>query len=143
MEAILGSNLHSKQGPVNTSRLNEAGAVLFYFSASWCPPCRQFTPVLATLYEQSNTSGKQFEVVYISWDQTEAQFNDYFGHMPWLAVPFNNKPVRDALYQSFGVNGVPSLILVNKAGQPVNRDGRKDATTLGPRAVEKWIRESS
>ena len=25
--------------------------VLYYFSAHWCPPCRQFTPMLKDFYE--------------------------------------------------------------------------------------------
>ena len=27
--------------------------VLFYFSAHWCPPCRQFTPLLKDFYDVS------------------------------------------------------------------------------------------
>jgi thiol-disulfide isomerase/thioredoxin len=26
--------------------------VLYYFSAHWCPPCRQFTPLLKDFYEE-------------------------------------------------------------------------------------------
>ena len=85
-----------------------------------------------------NASGKQFEVIYVSWDQTIDQFNDYYSHMPWLALPFENAQLKDALYQSFGINGVPTLVLINNRGQLVSRDGRKDVTTLGPKAVEHW-----
>jgi nucleoredoxin len=30
----------------------------FYFSAHWCPPCRQFTPVLAQAYRQARAQGE-------------------------------------------------------------------------------------
>lgn len=138
MNRILGDHLKGKNGDVATDSLNNIDVVLFYFSASWCPPCRQFTPVLAELYNQVNASGKRFEVVYVSWDQSIQQFNDYYGHMPWLALPFENSAAKDALYQSFGINGVPSLVLVNKQGAPVNKEGRKDVTTMGPASVEHW-----
>ena len=141
MDRILGANLKGKNGNVPTASLQSVDVVLLYFSASWCPPCRQFTPVLAQLYEQVNASGKRFEVVYVSWDQNIQQFNDYYGHMPWLALPFENAAAKDALYQSFGVNGVPTLVLVNKQGGIVNKEGRKDVSTMGPAAVQKWVKE--
>jgi len=33
-----------------------------YFSAHWCPPCRQFTPQLARFYQQAKQAGRKFEV---------------------------------------------------------------------------------
>ena len=30
---------------------NSQDLVLYYFSAHWCPPCRQFTPMLKDFYE--------------------------------------------------------------------------------------------
>ena len=36
--------------------------VALYFSASWCPPCKLFTPVLKAAYEAANKAGKRFEV---------------------------------------------------------------------------------
>jgi hypothetical protein len=29
------------------------------------------------------TNGKVFEVIFVSSDQSEEQFNDYYGSMPW------------------------------------------------------------
>ena len=49
----LPPNLVRKSGAqVSTEHVLEATPVLaFYFSAHWCPPCRQFTPVLAQVFE--------------------------------------------------------------------------------------------
>jgi len=34
--------------------LKNLKAILIYFSAHWCPPCRGFTPVLAKNYKEWN-----------------------------------------------------------------------------------------
>ena len=44
-----------------------AGAVVaVYFSAHWCPPCRQYTPMLASFYAQAAKANIKFEVVFVS-----------------------------------------------------------------------------
>ena len=138
MDALLGRALKGKAGEVAAGSLNFNAPVLLYFSASWCPPCRQFTPVLEQLYTQVNAGGKQFEVIYVSWDQTIEQYNDYYSHMSWLAVPFENSSIKDALFQRYGVNGVPCLVQVDRAGNAVCKDCRKEVMTSGPGAVQLW-----
>ena len=139
MQRVLGDNLKGKGGDVATSSLSGQNIpVLLYFSAHWCPPCRQFTPVLAALYNEVNASGKQFEVVFVSFDRDESQFNDYYGTMPWLSVPYGSVQIREAAGQSFGVSGIPSLILINRDGGAVHKGGREDVMSSGPAAIEKW-----
>ena len=62
-----------------------------YFSAHWCPPCRGFTPSLAKFYQTMKEAGKKFEIVFISSDRDENDWQSYFNEMPWLALPFNER----------------------------------------------------
>ena len=39
-----------------------------------CPPCRQFTPRLKQTYEAINATGKRLEIVFVSSDHDEKQF---------------------------------------------------------------------
>lgn len=48
--------------------------------------CRQFTPVLAKFYKAHATK-KKFEIIFVSSDRDNAQFMEYFGTMPWVALP--------------------------------------------------------
>lgn len=86
MEAILGPRLNSKVGPISSSGLNAERYVLLFASASWCPPCQQFLPILKEFYRVTNP--QQLQIVWLSRDRTLDEYNSYYQQMPWLAVPF-------------------------------------------------------
>eukprot|EP00887_Chlorella_sp_A99_P005766 scaffold1.g5766.t1 len=66
--------LLGQSGPVPTAEVTAGSYTGLYFSASWCPPCRGFTPQLVRVYEKLRAEGKNFEVVFVSSDRNEAQF---------------------------------------------------------------------
>lgn len=68
----------------------EGKTVGLYFSAHWCPPCRGFTPKLAEFYKKHHTE-KNFEIVFVSSDKNDAEFQEYYKEMPWLALPFADR----------------------------------------------------
>ena len=72
MEELFGTNpILSKNGEVNpVEALKDSKFVCIYFSMHNCPPCREFTPIFADLYKETNESGKVFEVVFVSGDKT-------------------------------------------------------------------------
>jgi thiol-disulfide isomerase/thioredoxin len=77
-------------------------AVAIYFSASWCGPCKQFTPFLAQLYKNLQKKGKKFEVVWLSRDRSSEEFLGYYQKMPWLAVTLQNlQPVLEKIAPMF------------------------------------------
>ena len=50
---LFGENLLSGSEAVKTADALNGKVVAIYFSAHWCPPCRQFTPKLAEWYKKS------------------------------------------------------------------------------------------
>ncbi len=102
----------SKGGEVSNEEMKKAEVVALYFSAKWCNPCKMFTPILSKFYELVNKDSKQLEIIFVSSDENESEFKDYFAKMPWLAVPFTKQlPEIGAKY---GVQGIPSLFIINK-----------------------------
>ena len=91
-----------------------------YFSAKWCGPCRNFTPKLIDFYNKS----EKFEVIFISLDKNENEFNEYFSKMPWKSLPFNNEQSEE-LSEFFGVQGIPTLVLVDYEGNVLTGQGRE------------------
>lgn len=108
--------------------LSNKSVIGLYFSASWCPPCRQFTPMLSEKYRTSYR-GKGMEVVFVSSDRDERSFKEYHGHMPWLALPFDAFSLRQSLSGRFGVRGIPMLVILDaqKPGMTViTPNGREE-----------------
>lgn len=97
--------------------------VSFYFSAHWCPPCRMFTPELVSTYNSVVGAGKPWEVVFVSGDNAEEEYEEYFGTMPWAALPFED-PRAAELNALFEVDGIPTLVLVDPTGKTLTTELR-------------------
>jgi len=121
---LLGPRLLSQSGQVDTmDAVGGKGAIALYFSAHWCPPCRGFTPQFAESYKTS-LKAKGLEVVFISSDKNMAEFKKYFGEMPWLAIPFDDRARKEALSKRFKVQGIPTVVVLGADGKVITKDGR-------------------
>lgn len=119
---------HDSKETVTVESVAGEGKVLgLYFSAHWCPPCRAFTPNLASWYEKfkKTPNGNKFEIVFVSSDRDEGSFKSYYAEMPWLALPYNNRAMKDTLSKKFKIGGIPTLVLLNgETGKVISTDGR-------------------
>jgi len=97
-------------------------AIGLYFSAHWCPPCRGFTPKLAEFY--NNGLKEKMEIIFVSSDRDESQFKDYSGEMPWLSLPYEKRNEKELLSDAFGVQGIPSFVVLNSDGSVITTEGR-------------------
>jgi len=89
---------------------------VFYYTASWCPPCRRYTPELVKWYEAHKN--ENFELVLITSDRNEDAMEDYAKSkkMPWPLLKFRE---TEDFKKSFdhGVRGIPSLIVCELDGK--------------------------
>jgi nucleoredoxin len=70
--------------------LKSISIVFLFFRAHWCPPCRNFTPKLAEIFKGINNEIKdKLDIIFISCDEDQDAFNEYFKEMPWKALPFS------------------------------------------------------
>ncbi|KAJ0403171.1 hypothetical protein P43SY_005165 [Pythium insidiosum] len=122
---FFGPNLLTKQGLKPTEEVLAGKKVVgIYFSAHWCPPCRAFTPFLGATYDDLKEEHEDAEIIFVSSDQDEASFSEYYGSMPFLALPFDAREIKNALSQKYGVRGIPTLLFLNEKGELITEDGR-------------------
>ena len=138
MEVRLGARLLGKKGWVDLKTFTSHEFTLGYFSASWCPPCRQFTPILRDFYGKVNTPSKRLEIVLISRDQDKASFQKYYDEMPWLALDYDDRDRLTKLMTLYGVKTIPTLILFNKNGDAVASGCRNQVVQSGVSILPTW-----
>jgi thiol-disulfide isomerase/thioredoxin len=89
---------------------------VFYYTASWCGPCQQFTPSLVEFYEKNKSDN--FEIVLITSDQDEGAMEEYAvaKKMPWPQLKLKD---ATAFKKDFphGVSGIPSVIVCELDGK--------------------------
>merc|ERR1712156_1256781 len=67
MDSLKGATLLKADGSKIEAEkaLENKDLVLYYFSAHWCPPCRQFTPMLSDFYGEVSDD---LEIVFVASD---------------------------------------------------------------------------
>ena len=135
-----GKLLYKKDKDLEERDLPDSKLVAIYFSAHWCPPCRQFTPILGAFYEEVNADedNRVLEIVFCSSDQNQSDFNEYFDQMDWMAVPFGDDR-NPKLKSHFTVSGIPKLVVLNKNGNVISQNARADVLKKGPKVIEEWL----
>ena len=139
--ALFGSVLLQADGSeVGIETIEQKDIVAIYFEAAWCPSCAQFTPLLMSAYAQLVQAGKLFEVVIVSYDDTE---EDMLAHMmdegmTWLAVPFGGGTI-EALTQRYGVQFIPTVIVLDNEGNTISMNGSDEVVAKGAAAYDDWL----
>merc|ERR1712062_366177 len=138
MESILKETLIKADGSkvLGSEALAEKSIVCLYFSAHWCPPCRGFTPVLKDFYEEAKEQG--VEIIFVSSDEDSSAMMSYMkeSHGDWYALEHKSK-LKDTLDQKYGVEGIPTLVVLRADGSLITKDGRGYVQSKGPMAVDE------
>jgi len=137
--AHLTTSLRDQFGNPMSSGELKGKLVGFYFSASWCGPCRAFSPVLSKFHEENMD---EFRVVLVSMDRTEQAMLEYAKGKGFLWVEYRSQH-RDDLIKELGVNSIPSLVVVDTEGKVVTSSGRFAIQSNPEGCVADWKKGSS
>lgn len=115
-EAIFPSGLVKAGKKSSTASTKDLKAldgkfVGIYSSASWCGPCKMFTPELVKFYKKHK---KQLEIVFFSSDKTEADSIRYMkkAKMKWFMYPQGKRPNFRPTK-----GGIPNLVVFSPDGK--------------------------
>ena len=139
MRSVIGDTFQGKNGDVELSDIIANNQVVaLFFSAYWCPPCRNFAPLLTAFYNEVNDPDKRFEVIFVSSDKEQSQFDEYYATMPWLTIPYGDPRIA-ALKSQFKVQGIPIMVLLNKDGTMAYGAARADVVNEDVICFERWV----
>lgn len=132
---LAGKLVKLEGGSLQNYDAGKLGGVKYYalyFSASWCGPCRQFTPRLVREYERLKQAHPEFEVVFVSADQSAGDMRDYMrkDQMPFLAIKFDQIQREPEIVRYAGP-GIPCLVLVDSSGRVLS-DSYEGDDYVGP-----------
>jgi nucleoredoxin len=119
--AMLGPELEKADGSKvkTTDALEGRKNVLIYFTASWCGPCRRFTPDLVK-YATEHEKATDFTVILVGSDRSADAQQAYMekSKMPFLAVPFGTDAAKK-IKQTYAGSGIPNLLILDADGKVV------------------------
>ncbi|CAF1091126.1 unnamed protein product [Rotaria sp. Silwood1] len=129
LNELLGEQLlehnesNNESNEISTNELIEKNVGL-YFSAYSSSACRNFTPKLAAYFKAYNSEIEdKLEIVFISYDEDQADFDEYFKTMPWKALPYSDRDRSKILRDKFYVKDMPALIIFTPTREGTVFDG--------------------
>ena len=102
--------------------------VLVKFTATWCPPCKRAIPGMLEAYEKYRTKGFEIVSIYI-WERgadpvaTVRRFVEQ-EKLPWiiLSESLTVEAGQPSQGETFGIEGVPTMVVVDKEGTVIAFD---------------------
>eukprot|EP00382_Lankesteria_abbotti_P005086 CAMPEP_0113847912 /NCGR_PEP_ID=MMETSP0372-20130328/2156_1 /TAXON_ID=340204 /ORGANISM="Lankesteria abbotti" /LENGTH=186 /DNA_ID=CAMNT_0000817279 /DNA_START=95 /DNA_END=655 /DNA_ORIENTATION=+ /assembly_acc=CAM_ASM_000359 len=125
-------------------------SVALYFGDYRSQKCHNFLPHLLQFYKSLNEAGdlQKIEIIFVSLDGDEQQFQRHRARQPWLSVDFSDELITD-FKQHFRVMNLPEIPKFGygpRTGPPtmivIGSDGRSlqhlQIEQNGPKALLKW-----
>lgn len=112
---------------------------LFYYTASWCPPCQKFTPNLVEFYNTHKPESGEFEIILVTSDRDEDAMEEYAvdKKMEWPHLKLSKVERFKKKFQHPG-SGIPNLVLTDLEGNllATSYEGKQ---YMGPSVVMKHL----
>jgi thiol-disulfide isomerase/thioredoxin len=106
--------------------------VLIDFWASWCGPCRAENPNVVKMYQKFKNKG--FTVFSVSLDEDATKWKEAIAkdQLEWDYHVSDLKGWKSSVVSTFGFEGIPYTVLVNKEGKIIGKNlrGEKLEETL-------------
>jgi peroxiredoxin len=103
---------------VSSEELRGKGKLVVSFWASWCGPCREELPALATFYRNTHKADAGYEIVAINEDAARGEAQRAAAQMK---LPFAVLlDPSGATLAAYGVQGIPALFVLDEKGTVID-----------------------
>lgn len=118
-------------------------AVLFEFWGTHCKPCIADFPALKRIY--ATNRGRGFEIVSVCLHAAPARIKSFAAQhqLPWIQLCDDKsagEECNQALYERFGIQAVPTTLLLDTEGRMVAMNLRPLSSDLNL-DLEQWLRK--
>jgi thiol-disulfide isomerase/thioredoxin len=112
---------------------------MFYYTASWCGPCKRFSPLLVKFYNEYKPKSDEFEIILISSDDDEASMENYASgsKMNWPQLKLSMIPSFRQKFKHPG-GGIPNLVLTDLEGKII-KSSYEGKNYMGPDVVMQHL----
>ncbi|XP_063313241.1 nucleoredoxin-like protein 2 isoform X2 [Pelobates fuscus] len=144
MDVLSGHILINKDGDrLDPEEVLQNKIVGLYFSAGYCSPCKDFTPILCDFYTElvdQSPPVVPFEIVFISSDKSPDEMVDHMhsSHGDWLALPWHDS-FKHELKNRYKITALPKLVIVKPNGEVITDKGRKQIKERGIACLSSWL----
>jgi thiol-disulfide isomerase/thioredoxin len=110
--------------------------ILVDFWATWCGPCKEELPRVKKAYADFHDKG--LEVLGVSCDQNVEELNEFLGQnkdMPWPQLFDAKNPGWHDLAKQYGIDGIPTMFLIDKKGVVRTVEARENFEELIPKLL--------
>jgi len=133
--ALRGRMVGSDGKPAADDKLEEQQLFALYYGASWCGPCRSFSPGFVQYVNSISAANPKLTVVLLSNDEKDADMLKYMQteNMPFAAVPMKAMTESAVLY-GYLKGSIPQLTIVDRSGKII-ADSWGRGGYVGPKAA--------
>jgi len=116
--ALKGALVDIEGKPLTGDGYASAKVFVLYYGASWCGPCRKFSPTLVDFANKSRADNPGLAFVLMSNDQDPKDMLGYMKEekMPWPALPLE-KLKKSPLFMGYTGQYIPLLVVVDRYGK--------------------------
>jgi len=87
--------------------------LMLYFAARSDDLSKEFTPWMTKAYNiLKGKRGDDFELIYVSGDESEPAFEAFFGEMTCGAIAYDDEEAREALESRLDITAYPTLVML-------------------------------